>query len=196
MFIESHMKVFEISQMCELFKVSRSSLYFYLKHNVSEREIFNKHLTELIKTIWLNSNKRYRAPKITEILSKTYNIKVSRQKVQKTMQVNKIASIIKKSCKPKKDKPTEGIFINLLNKNFKACQINEKLVSDITCINTQEYGWCYLATIMDLYSKRLIGWKFAKRMTVDLVEDALYNALETRGITNRIILHSDQDRVS
>jgi len=190
--MENNIKEFEIKIMCDTLEISRSSFYYYCEHNISERKLKDKAILDLIKTIWLKSHKRYGAPKITYILRNRYNITVSRRKVQKIMQVNKISSITKKSYRPKRDKPNEGIFNNLLNRNFKACQINEKWVSDITYINTLEYGWCYLATIMDLYSKRLIGWKFSKRMTAELVEDALYNALETRGLTNRIILHSDQ----
>lgn len=192
--MENNMNDFDVHQMCSLLKVPRSSFYFYCKHNISKRKYEEETLKALIKKIWLDSYKRYGAPKITFVLSKQHNIHISRKRTQNLMKSMQIRSIITKSYKPYKHKPDEGVFENLLQRNFSAHGINEKWVSDITYIWTDECGWCYLATILDLYSKRLIGWKFGKKMTTELVTEALENALQTRGLNKVLVLHSDRGK--
>lgn len=155
--MESMLNTYNVNRMCYLFQVSRSSFYFYCKHNVSQRLLEEDRLKELIKDIWLDSYKRYGAPKITIVLANVYNTYISRKKVQKLMKSMKIRSIITKSYKPYKEKPDEGLFINILERDFSTSGINEKWVSDITYIWTDEYEWCYLATILDLHSKRIVG---------------------------------------
>lgn len=80
---------------------------------------------------------------------------------------------------------------NLLQQNFSATRANEKWVSDITYIWTDE-GWLYLSAVMDLYSRKLIGWSLSERMTSKLVIDALKTALWSRGMPKNVILHSDR----
>ena len=105
-----------------------------------------------------------------------------------------IKSIITKTYKPSKYKPDEGEFINILKRDFSTTTINEKWASDITYVYTKECGWRYFATILDLHSKRLIGWKFDKRMTSELVQAALENAIQTRKLNKVIVIHSDRGR--
>ena len=157
-------------------------------------ELKKQNIKELIKKIWLDSFKRYGTPKITIVLKKQYNIQICQKTVQKYMKELNIKSIITKTYKPSKYKPDEGEFINILKRDFSTTTINEKWVSDITYVYTKECGWCYLATILDLHSKRLIGWKFDKRMTSELVQGALENAIQTRKLNKLIVLHSDRGR--
>lgn len=194
MFIEEHMNDYDVTRICNILQVSRSSFYFYCKHNVPQRTIDDKKLKELIMKLWIDNYKRYGAPKIHKVLDKYHNIHISLKKVQRLMKSMNIKSIIIKSYKPKRSKPDEGDFVNILKRDFTAYGINEKWVSDITYVWTDEFGWCYLATILDLYSKRLIGWKFGKRMTAELVEEALENALSTRGLNKVLVLHSDRGK--
>ncbi len=81
-----------------------------------------------------------------------------------------------------------------MERDFSTSGINEKWVSDITYIWTDEYEWCYLAAILDLHSKRIVGWKFKKKMTKELVKEALENALQTRGLNKILVLHSDRGK--
>lgn len=194
MFMENELENHNTKVMCDTLEVVRSNFYYYCKHNIPNRKIENEKLKVLIKQIWLNSYKRYGSPKITSVLSKEHNIHISVKRVQKLMREQKIASIITKSYKPNKSKPEDGEFVNVLKRDFSTTGINEKWVSDITYVWTDECGWCYLATILDLYSKRLIGWRFGKKMTAELVEGALENALEIRGLNKILILHSDRGK--
>lgn len=109
------------------------------------------------------------------------------------MKSNGITSITQKKYKPhsNKNKAINPPAENLLNRDFKANSTGEKLVSDITYIHTIKDGWCYLATVMDLYSRRIIGWAFSKRMTVDLTLKALKRARKTITPKEGCILHSD-----
>ncbi|WP_300376034.1 DDE-type integrase/transposase/recombinase, partial [Clostridium sp.] len=89
-------------------------------------------------------------------------------------------------------KPKEGLE-NFLKRNFTTNSINEKWSGDITYIKTQKDGWCYLASVLDLPSKKIVGYSFGKNMTNDLVMAALKNACYLQGIdkNNKIIFHSD-----
>ena len=91
-----------------------------------------------------------------------------------------------------KKKPKEGLE-NLLKRDFATTSINEKWVGDITYIKTQKDGWCYLASVLDLHSKKIVGYSFGKNMTNNLVIAALKNAyyLQNIGKDNKIIFHSD-----
>ena len=94
----------------------------------------------MIKKIWLDSFKRYGAPKITIVLKKQYNIQISQKTVQKYMKELNIKSIITKTYKQSKYKTDEGEFINILKRDFSTTTINEKWVSDITYVYTKECG--------------------------------------------------------
>jgi transposase InsO family protein len=83
------------------------------------------------------------------------------------------------------------VFANLLERNFNVDRPNKVYVSDITYIRTDE-GWLYLATVIDLYSRKIIGYKMSNRMTKDLVISALLNALKARGYPQGVIVHSDR----
>jgi len=163
-FMDDNSDLFDITKMCKVFNLTRSSFYNFLNIEPTASELKKQNIKELINKIWLDSFKRYGAPKITIVLEKQYNIQISQKTVQKYMKELNIKSIITKTCKPSKYKPDEGEFVNILKRDFSTTTINEKWVSDITYVYTKECGWCYLATILDLHSKRLIGWKFDKRM--------------------------------
>lgn len=91
-----------------------------------------------------------------------------------------------------KKKPKEGLE-NLLKRDFATTSINEKWVGDTTYVKTQKDGWCYLTSVLDLHSKKIVGYSFGKNMTNDLVIAALKNAyyLQNIGKDNKIIFHSD-----
>lgn len=102
------------------------------------------------------------------------------------------------SCKTRKkfrvttnSKHTMPVAKNVLNRNFRASKVNEKYVGDITYVWTRE-GWLYLAVVIDLFSRKVVGWSLDKQMTTDLVNDALNMALETRSPSEGLIWHTDR----
>ena len=108
------------------------------------------------------------------------------------MKSNSLASIIQKKYTPYKQ--TKELVLgrdNILKQDFSTTSINQKWVSDITYIHVQEEGWCYLASVMDLHSKKIIGYHFSKQMTTDLIIQALTNAYVSQKPKDEIILHTD-----
>lgn len=179
--------------MCSVLSVSKSRYYEYSKHTPSQHELDEIRLTTLIRDIWLDSHMRYGAPKIDVILRKKYNENVGIKRIQRIMSENQIKSITVKKFRPTKNiKLPDQKRENILNRDFSATYKNEKWVSDITYVWTTNDGWCYLATILDLCTKKIVGWTFGREMTVELVQQALKNAIYNEGLNTTLILHSDQ----
>lgn len=133
----------------------------------------------------------YGAPKIHKILvgrGETLSLK----KVQILMRKLGLRSVTLKKYKPGKQAKvkSEGRK-NLLNQDFTTTSINQKWVTDITYIHTLKDGWTYLSTIRDLHTKKVIGWKFGKQMTKELVIETLDNALLNQTPSENLIIHSD-----
>lgn len=102
-----------------------------------------------------------------------------------------IRSIIIKKYRPHSSKQKVEERENLLEQDFSTDSINEKCVADITYIYTLRDGWCYLASVLGLHSKKVIGYSISKTMTTDLVMKALENVCETQAPENELILHTD-----
>src|SRR5699024_11894797 len=102
-----------------------------------------------------------------------------------------IQSIIVKKFRPTASKEKVEERENILKRDFSTTTINQKWVGDITYIHTLRDGWCYLASVLDLHSKKVIGYSFERSMTTDLVEKALENAYITQKPNDGVIFHSD-----
>ncbi|ERI91032.1 integrase core domain protein [Clostridiales bacterium oral taxon 876 str. F0540] len=150
----------------------------------------NKELLKAIKKIHEESHRIYGAPQITKNLPK--NQKASKGRVARLMRANGIKSKVTKKYKATTNsKHNFPVAENVLNREFTATKPNEKWVSDITYIQTKE-GWLYLAAVMDLYGRRIVGWAMDRRMKTSLVSDALKQAVGRVGATEGLILHSDR----
>ena len=176
--------------MCQILGIARSSYYQSQHKTESKLSRENKELTEKIIHIHQDSGKRYGAPKIHQILL-DQGLSVSIKRVQRLMKKENICSIILKKYKPHSSRSTVEEQPNLLEQDFSTTTINEKGVADITYIHTQKDGWCYLASVMDLYSKKIIGYSFSRNMTPNLVVKALENAYHTQKPSEGLILHTD-----
>ena len=109
------------------------------------------------------------------------------------MKENQIKSIIHKKFRNyNKSEDIKEATRNILKRNFDTEKLNEKWVSDITYIWTRKDGWCYLSSIMDLYSRRIISHKVGKFMDIKLVMDTLKMAIYKRGDTTNLIIHTDR----
>jgi putative transposase len=155
--------------LCEVLGVARST-YYQSHHKIeSSLALENKRITKQIIQIYKDSSGRYGAPKIHETLKKQ-GIYVSLKRVQRLMNKAGVRSIIQAKYKPyqrsnEKNEDRE----NLLNQDFSTTTINEKWVADITYIPVLKEGWCYLATVMDLHTKKIVGYSFSKTMTAEIV---------------------------
>jgi len=177
--------------MCQILKVSRSGYYMWIKRPISKRNATNKDLLNKIKRAYMESRKIYGSIRITKKLNND-GIKCSRNRVSKIMRDNKIYSVTKRKYKATTySNHSYPVAPNLLHQNFTTDAPNKVWVTDITYISTKE-GWLYLAAILDLYDRKIVGWSMNRTMTQQLCIDALNNALKRRNPEKGLIHHSDR----
>lgn len=177
--------------MCNLLSVSTSGYYDWRDRPLSTRAQENIVLSAKIKEIFDDEYSRAGAKRIAKRL-KLEGILISRHRVARIMRLNgwraKAAKKFKATTNSNHKLP---VAPNLLQQNFTAGRPNEKWVSDITYVWTEE-GWLYLAVVMDLYSRMVVGWSMSERMTSKLVIDALQMAIWRRKKPRGVIIHSDR----
>ena len=176
--------------MCITLNISRSSYYEKSTRKISKTEIRREEIKKEVKSIYKDSKCRYGAPKIHKVLE-SKDVKCSMQLVQRIMKSEGIKSIVFKKYKHQNSKPSPAPAGNILSREFEAKGLGEKIVGDITYIKTEKDGWCYLASFIDLYSKRVVGWAYDKNMTTELVLKALGRATTNVEIKEGCILHTD-----
>lgn len=177
--------------MCQVFKVSRSGYYRWLKRPESARDKRRKKLVKRIHHHYFHSRRLYGAPKITALLRKEGE-QVSQRTVSRLMSQHHLRSrTVKKYKATTNSKHSFPVHANTLNQQFSAETPNRVWVADITYVPTDE-GWLYLASVMDLYSRKIVGWHVAKRMTTHLVLKALDKAYRVRHPQPSLLHHSDR----
>jgi len=181
-----------VKRMCRVLKVSRSGYYAWRHRPPSQREQVNQALLAQIRAAHKTSRQTYGSPRIHAYLRRK-GVFCSRNRVARLMQKHQIAAVKRPRRYPVTTKQCFGARTapNLLNQDFSAQVPNQKWVTDITCIDTAE-GWLYLASVLDLYSRRVVGWAMAKQMDTHLVDQALKMAWRTRRPAARLVHHSDR----
>ena len=177
--------------MCEVFDVSRSGYYDWLVRPVSPRANANQQLDEKIIDVYHQNNKRYGSPRVTKAL-KAQSIPCSHTRVERRMKLLGIQAVAKRKFKITTDSEhSKPIFDNVLSRDFATTNINQKWAGDITYIPTKA-GWLYLAVVIDIHSRAVIGWAMDKRMNKDLVCNALKMAVFKRKFPQGVIMHTDR----
>jgi putative transposase len=190
-FIKDHRKDFSITLMCKVLEVSHSGYYAWQVRPESKQKMANQQLAEKIKAIFHDTDETYGSPRICKELN-DQGESCSENRVARIMRENGIrAKQTRKYKTTTKANNAHSVAPNLLNRDFSADRPNQKWVTDITYIDTQE-GWLYLAGVMDLFSRRIVGWSMSKRMTSALVVDALKMAISQRNPPPGLIHHSDR----
>jgi len=177
--------------MCEVLQVSRSGYYSWLRRPESRRSKANRDLLFRIRVVHEKSRQRYGSPRVTAELHAEC-ICCSENRVARLMRQNGIRS--KRKCKFKATTDSKHclpVAENLLNRQFTVAYPNRVWVSDITYIWTSE-GWLYLAGVVDLYSRMVVGWSMSKGITGQLTLDALQQALGRRRPEPGLLHHSDR----
>lgn len=182
---------YSVDMMCRLLLVSPSGYYSWRDRPLYLRAQENVKLTQQVQAIFNEERSRAGAKRIAKRL-KAEGVPVGRHRVARIMRLNgwraKAARKFKATTNSNHKLP---VAPNLLQQNFTACKQNEKWVTDITYIWTDE-GWIYLAVVMDSYSRMIVGWAMRERMTTSLVLDALQMALWRRKMPRGVIVHSDR----
>jgi putative transposase len=178
--------------MCQVLGVSRSGYYAWRERSPSLREQANDKLLAEIRAAYQLSRKTYGSPRIHAYLQRK-GIVCGRNRVARLMQLHHI--VAKKASKghpqTTQQHPGAKAAPNLLQREFSATEPNRKWVSDITYIDTAE-GWLYLASILDLFSRRVVGWAMADQIDTSLVEKAWQMALLSRHPEIGLLHHSDR----
>lgn len=172
-------------------KVSSSGYYEWLNRPKSNRAIENQRLIKSIKEVFVSNRNVYETRRIAKILAKN-EIAISRKRIGKLMASAGLFCKTKRRFKVTTDsKRNKPIAPNLLERQFTVLNPDKYWVGDITYIPTKN-GWLYLATVIDLYSRQIIGWSMADNMKAKLVNDALTMAIWKRKPKKGLIWHSDR----
>lgn len=190
-FMQEQETGFCVGRMSKMLGVSRSGYYRFTKARPSCREQDQERLTMKIEAIYEASRQTYGSPRIHAEL-KEQGETCSRQRVARIMkQAGIVAKMTKKFKVTTKKNPKAKAAPNLLQQDFTAEQPNRRWVADLTYISTLE-GWLYVAVVLDLFSRRIVGLAMGDRMTDDLVLAALEQALIHRNPLPGLLHHSDQ----
>jgi len=189
-FIKDHRTEFSIRVMCRVFKVHPSGFYAWCKQPVSDREREDQRLLKRIKEFYIASGATYGSPWIHRDLREAGEI-CSVHRVAKIMRKNRLKAQIGYKRRYIKGGKTANIADNVLNRNFNPDVPNKSWVSDITYVRTYE-GFLYVATVLDLFSRRIVGWSMGKNIDRHLVINALLMAVMQRQPKEKVLLHSDQ----
>lgn len=177
--------------MCRVLEVSTSGYYDWRKRPESRRQKEDRRLVVEIKAIHSESRQTYGSPRIHDEL-KDRGIRCGRKRVARLMRLHDISAKQKRRFKATTDsKHTLPVAENVLNRQFTPSAPNVAWSADITYIPTRQ-GWLYLAVVMDLFSRRIVGWSMHKRLHRSLVLDALKMALRGRSPRPGLIHHSDR----
>lgn len=190
-FIERYKQEFPVVVMCEILDVSESGFYAWRKRPVCQHTREDAHLTEKIREEFHAHQGRYGSPRIYRQL-RDGQISCSCKRVARLMREAGLWAKRKRrrGLTTKRD-ASHPVAPNLLNREFTALEPNKKWVTDITSIPTKQ-GWLYLAVILDLYSRLVVGWSMSGTCDEDLVERALAMALARRRPKAGLLHHSDR----
>jgi putative transposase len=191
-FIAANQACFSVNRMCRLLNVSRSGFYDWLTRPISEREKADIALTEKIESIHEESRATYGAPRVHAMLRRQ-GINVGKKRVARLMRSQGLTGTFRKR-RGRTTIQVPGIRTapDLVQRDFFAATEPNKLwVADMTYIRTWE-GWLYLASVMDTFSRKIVGWSMGNSMEAQLVVDALEMAIARRGPEAGLIHHSDR----
>jgi len=189
--IDSQRDSYPLQVMCEQLGVSTSGYADWKKSGGPTHWLSDEQLLALIRSVHAEFRQAYGSPRITEEL-KSRGIPVSRDRVKRLMKANGIRAKHKRRYKATTDSKHEmPVAPNLLERQFVTSAPDQAWTADITYIPTRE-GWLYLAVVMDLYTRMIVGWSMDGRMTRELVMNALRMARFRRKPAPGVLHHSDR----
>jgi putative transposase len=190
-FIAQHKKTWPVDLMCQLLGVTRSGFYRYQRRGGDRIDYYHEELLEAVRDIAKATEDGYGSRRMKAALN-ALSYPVSRNKAQKLMQEAKVQVKHRKKYKVTTNSDhKQPVFDNVVDRQFDVDQPDQVYVGDITYLWTQE-GWLYLAVVIDLYSRKVVGWSIGSRMKAQLVCDALRMAIWQRRPGAGLIAHSDR----
>ena len=191
-FIAKHRGAWRVRDLCEALGVSRGGFYAWLRRPASARGWENRRLLAQVRISFEESDRTYGSPRVWRDL-RAWGFTCGRHRVARLMRAAGLQGRRRRRRLPQDRgaRPASPVAPNLLEREFEATGPNQRWVADFTYIWTAE-GWLYFAAVLDLYSRRVVGWSAASSMTAELVTDALLMALWRRGKPEALLHHSDQ----
>jgi transposase InsO family protein len=181
------------TRLCELLGVSRSGFYDWRerKDKPNQSKLSREIIDHAVKTAFANNKERYGAPRLTKDLNES-GFKISLNTVAASLRRQQLCAKAGRKFKATTNSlHALPVAPNLLDQDFSCESINEKWCGDITYLWTDE-GWLYLAVVIDLYSRKVVGWSMNTRMKKQLVIDAMTMAINARGNVEGLIMHTDR----
>jgi putative transposase len=190
-FIEAQKALFPVEFMCEQLGVSRSGFYAWKHRPQSARQQQDEQLAEEVAQVHQESRGTYGSPRVHAEM-RARGRKVSRKRVARLMKKQKLAARKKRrSARTTDSNHSNPVAPNVLERDFSPDKPNSTWATDITYVWTGE-GWLYLAVVLDLFSRRVVGWSMSEHIDTQLVLGALEMALEGRQPPQGLIHHSDR----
>ena len=189
--IEEHRDLFNVTRMCALLEVSRSGYCQWRTRPPSHRARANAILDSQVAAIHSGSKRSYGRRRVVRELRQRH-VQVSHERVRRSLKRQGLRSTYKRPYRVTTDSNHgKPVAPNVLQRRFEGWRINQAWVADITYVHTGE-GWLYLATVMDLASRRIVGWSMSHRINADLVCQALKAAYWRRKPGPGLIMHTDR----
>ena len=191
-FIAKHRGIWPVALICETLDVSRSGFYAWLTRSPSKRAQRDDRLASEVRKSFFDSDRTYGARRVWRDVVAT-GLGCGLHAIERLMQANALKARPRRRRLPIDTgvRPTGELAANILDRRFNAPGPNRKWVADFTYVWTAE-GWLYVAVVLDLFSRRIVGWSMRAAMTADLVADALIMALWRRGRPRDLLHHSDR----
>lgn len=191
-FIAKHREIWQTRQLCQTLNVSRGGFYEWMSRPEASRTKVNRQLVVHIRTSYEQSDQTYGSRRVLRDL-RAWGHACGRHRVERLMALEGLQARAKRRRLPfdAGQRPGTAIALNLLDRQFEAQGPNQRWVADFTYIWTDE-GWLYVAVVLDLFSRLIVGWSMSSTMTAQFVTDALLMALWRRGIPQELLHHSDQ----
>ena len=190
--IRAHAMEFPIYVMCRVLKVSTGGYYAWRGRKPSAQQVRHETLSDAIETFHDASGKAYGYRKVYEDILEAFDAPCCLETVRRIMKAKGLRSTRgRKFVVTTDSNHALPVAENILDRNFEADAPNEKWVTDITYIPTYQ-GWTYLATVMDLFSRRIVGWATSKRIDTALISEALHKAIKEREPDEGLLHHSDR----
>jgi putative transposase len=190
-FIEDHRDVFLVRVMCAVLEVSASGYYAWRERPESRRAAADRELLTEVRRVHANSRRRYGSPRVHAAL-RSEGKRVGRNRVARLMHRNGIQARQKRRFRKTTDSNHSfPLAPNLLARQFTAAAPNKIWLADITCVPTVE-GWLYLAIVLDMFSRKVVGWAMSDTMPQELTVAALRMAITNRQPGKGLLHHSDR----
>jgi transposase InsO family protein len=192
-FVDDHHLAFGVKRLCQVLGLNRSSYYKWRDSAEARaaREAADQALAEEIRTVHADSDGAYGSPRVTAEL-RADGRKINEKRVARVMRKFSITGIrLRRRVRTTIPEPAATPVPDLFQRDFTACEPGRKYMGDITYLPLGDGTFLYLATVLDCFSRRVVGWSIAGHMRTDLVADALKMAAATRGGLADSIFHSD-----